>query len=346
MSFLLFVWQLSLVLAGAALAIMLVLIGARIASDRRARRREAQRRVLVPALLGASDLAPETAGKIAPDVVAEVATSLIQMVRGDDRQAFIERAVKLGVPERLARLLRSGSDRTRLAAAQAMGAFDDPKTLHLLRRALNDRNHDVRLAAALSIAAAGDTESAADIVPRLGQEEEEPSLLLVSLFKRIAADRPEDIKQLVTDPHSHSRVKVAAIEALASTGDYTLVPLIADLALAAPDNSEELPRYLRALSQLAHPAGRRAVIAGLERPGMAARAAAAGAAGKIGLTETAPTLRKLLDDPEWWVRFRAAEALIGFGESGRELLRDAIRSGSPRARDAAATMLAEHGIAS
>lgn len=344
MNILLFVWTLSLVMAGTALAIMLGLIIARVLRDQRVRQYEGQRRMLVPALLGASELPPEVAGKIAPDVIADVATSLIQLVRGDDREAFIERAEKFGVPRRLEQLLRSGSDRTRLAAAQAMGAFNDAKTLHLLRRALNDRNQDVRLAAALSIASAGDTESAAGIVPRLGEEEEEPSLLLVTLFKRIAADRPDEIKQLVTDPQSHSRVKVAAIEALAATGDYSLVPLIADLALAAPDDAEELPRYLRALGQLAHPAGRKAVMDGLSRPAMAARAAAVGAAGKIGLLETAPTLRALLDDPEWWVRFRAAEALIEFGEPGRALLRDAVQNGTPRARDAAITMLAEPGI--
>lgn len=343
MNLLLLIWYLSLVLAGAALAIMLALIVSRLVSDRRNRRHQAQRLALVPALLGASELPPGAASKIAPAVVAEVATGLIQLVRGADREAFVERATKLGVPQRLARLLRSGSARTRLAAAQAMGAFHDREGLQALRRALTDRNSDVRLAAAISIASTEDTECAAEIVPGLDQSADEPSLLLVSLFKRIAATRPGDVKRLVTDAQTPPQVKVAAIEALAVTGDYTLVPLIADLALSASDDAEELPRYLRALGQLAHPAGRKAVIDGLHRASTAARAAAAAAAGQIGLVEAAPTLQALLDDPEWWVRFRAAEALIAFGDEGVALLSQATLSGTPRARDAAFAMLAEQG---
>src|SRR5690606_30691667 len=128
------------------------------------------------------------------------------------------------------------------------------------------------------------------------------------------------------------------------TGDYTLVPQIADLALAAADDSEELPRYLHALGELGHPAARQAVLNGLGRSEMAVRAAAAMAAGRIGLVEAAGTLAALLDDPEWWVRFRSAEALIRIGDRGKELLQQAARSGSDRSRDAARAMLAEQGL--
>ena len=337
------IWEFSLLLAGSALALMLLLISLRLLADRRTRRREVQRQVLVPALLGVGELDESLATTISPAVMADVSINLIQMVRGAEREAFADRATQLGVPLRLAKLLRSGSTRRRLAAAQAMGAFHDEGSLTALRGALDDRNGDVRLAAALSLAAAGDTRGAAMILPTLARGEREPSLLILSLLKSIAADRPGEVKALMISAHSHPLAKVAALEALVATGDYTLVPLIADLALGARNDAEELPRYLLALGQLGHPAARAAVIDGLARPSTAVRAAAATAAGRIGLLETADTLRMLLDDPEWWVRFRAAEALLDLGEKGRSLLHEAARTGDPRARDAARTMLAERG---
>lgn len=344
MNLLLLVWDLSLVLAGGALAIMVALIVARLVDDRRMRRREVQRQALLPALLGAGELSADEASSMAPEVVADVSTNLIRLVRGADRDAFVHRATRIGVPLQLTQALRSRSARKRLAAAEAIGVFADGTSLEALRRALDDPNEDVRLAAALSLASAGDTKSAGETLHHLDLGEGEPSLLMVSLFRRIAADRPDDIKALILDPATHSLARVAAVEALSTTGDYSLVPQIGELAIAAADDSEELPRYLHALGELGHPAARLAVLNGLHRPGMAARAAAATAVGRIGLVEAADTLAALLDDREWWVRFRSAEALIRIGDGGKNLLRQAARAGSERSRDAARTMLEEHGL--
>jgi len=62
------------------------------------------------------------------------------------------------------------------------------------------------------------------------------------------------------------------------------------------------------------------------------------------LIESADRLAELLGDPEWWVRFRAAESLILFGEPGLALLRTAAAGDQGLARDAATTMLAERGL--
>lgn len=337
------IWLMSLLLATGSLTIMLVLILIRQVTDRLVRRHEAQERVLVPMLLSGEEWPEKELARVSAAVLAGISTRLIRLVRGGEREAFIARAVQMGVPQRLARQLRGGSARTRLAAAEAIGAFNDPGTIAALRRALDDSHDDVRLAAALSLAAGGDTHGAGEIARKLGLGSSEPSLLMLSLFARIAVDRPTEIKGLAADPAAHPRVRVAAIEALAKTGDYSLVPMIAALARDAPDDSEELPRYLRALGDLGHPAARDAVTEALSRPSAAARAAAASAAGKIGLAEVATKLATLLDDPEWWVRFRAAEALIALGEVGRKLLHEAARDDNPRIRDAAETMLAERG---
>lgn len=106
MNLLLLVWDLSLVLAGGALAIMVALIVARLVDDRRMRRREVQRQALLPALLGAGELSADEASSMAPEVVADVSTNLIRLVRGADRDAFVHRATRIGVPLQLTQALR------------------------------------------------------------------------------------------------------------------------------------------------------------------------------------------------------------------------------------------------
>jgi HEAT repeat protein len=138
--------------------------------------------------------------------------------------------------------------------------------------------------------------------------------------------------------------KAAAIEALSASADYSLVPLIASLALSSRSDDPALPRYVRALGAFGHPAGEKAVKRGLSSPSWEVRAAGAEAAGKIGLVTLGLHLRELLADPEWWVRFRAGEALAQMGPEGARLLREAAQHAPEPGRSAALLTMAERGI--
>ena len=342
MSLLELVWWVSLALTAMALLVMTCLVLARLASGRRGKLRRSRRRELVGRLLSGQVLQPEQLGRLPPDLLAEIFVELIRLVRGEERQSFLDQAVALGVPQYLGRQLRRGTARERLLAAQALAEFESESSEDLLRRALTDRNADVRLAAALSLAANGHTDSVEELVAHLRLGSLEDSTLAVTLFRSLAADHADELKALLTKEEINVRVRVAALQALASTGDYSLVPLVTQLALDAPDEAIELPDYLQALGLLGHPAARPAIAGGLARSASAARAAAAGAAGRIGLVEFAGRLAEMLDDPEWWVRFRAAEALLRMGEPGIVLLREKAVQGTGLARDAAASILAEN----
>jgi hypothetical protein len=336
------IWLGSLILAGTTLIVMAALVVARLFSQRWARRRAQRRRELVRSLLTGDGIGAEQLRKVPADLLAGTYLDLIRLVRCEERDAFVAEAERLGVAERLGRQLRRGSARERLEAARSLGQFRASESIGPLHRALADRNDEVRLAAALSLAEHDDQAALRDLVEELGLGTSEDSLLIISLFRTLAERRPEDVKALVRAPDLNAQVRLAAIEALAGTGDYGLVPLIAELALAAPDGSEELPRYLRALGSLGHPAGRTAVLDGMGRSAPYARAAAAAAAGRIGLVDAADRLVALLGDPEWWVRYQAGEALVRLGPDGLRALRIAAREGSEQVRDAAATILAEH----
>ena len=342
MSGLLLLWWVALAIAGAALLIMLGLVAARLFQRWTGREREAERRRLVAILLEGRGTPAEVRRR---DLLADVSVELIQLVRGSDREAFVETATRLGVPERLRHHLGSGSPRIRLAAAEALAEFADSKTVDSLTAALSDRHPDVRLASALSLASMGRTPPAPVLVERLGIGMRQNSLLAVALFREIAAQTPSEIRALILDPAVPAGAKAAAIEALSASVDYSLVPVVTTLALRADPGDPALPRYLRSLGAFGHPAALAAVRRGLGSTSTDVRAAAAEAAGRIALHELGPLLKALLADSAWWVRFRAGEALSRMGEEGARLLREAAAGGSGLAREAASRTMAERGLA-
>lgn len=345
MSALLLIWTVSLVLAVAAVVVMGGLVLLRLVSHWRRDRHLAARRRLTPLLLAGEQINPELFRRVPDHVIADLSLDLMQLVRGPERAAFIASATQLGVPERLARRMRAGAARDRMKALQGLAQFDDMSARDALRRALGDRDRNIRLAAAQALADKGEAFELIDLVEQLELGTGQSSRLAVSLFASIARSRPQEISALVLQLNQNSEVRVAAVEALAETGDFSLVPVIADLALAARDGAEELPRYIHALGQFGHPSGAQAVRLALSSGSLAARAAAAQAAGRIGMIDAADALAAMLGDAEWWVRFRAAEALVAIGAPGIARLRTAAARGGGVAAEVAEAILAEKGVA-
>lgn len=339
-------WAVSLALSAFALLIMAGLIVARFAAGRRRRASDAQRGKLLPLLLGnASDAELLRLRRKGPDILGQLTTELIELVRGEEKAQFVATATRLGVTDTLRRQLRTGPARTRITAAEVLGHFPDDFCTAALEGALDDRDGDVRLAAALALAGSDRAPAAELLVQRLRLGTDEHSMLIVTLLGEIARERPGEVRALVEQDGVPAPVRAAAIEALASSGDYSLVGAITVLALASDDDAPELPRYLRALGAFQHPAALPAIVRGLASSTWWVRAAAAEAAGRIGLYDTTGHLHRLLDDEDWWVRFRAGEALVRLGETGRRLLAETTRRGTDRARHAARLTLAEQALA-
>lgn len=338
-------WVLSITLAVVALAIIAMLLIARIVAGWFAGPKEAARKYWLRALLGESGPAERISWSPgSKSQLVELSTELIQLVRGSDREAFVARAEQLGVPRLLRKRLGKGSPRVRVAAAEALAQFPGDESLDELTDALSDPTPDVRLSAALSLAQLGHAPPVRELIAKLGIGTREKSRLVVALFREIGRSRRNEIEELLVLPDVPAGAKAAAIESLAASGDYRMVPTVNQIVLDAPQDSPELPRYLRALADFAHPAAEPAIRKSFASPNWEARAAAARAAGRIGLRDLGSELKDLLSDPEWWVRFRAAEALAALGEPGVALLRQATTEEEP-ARTAAARTIAEKGLA-
>jgi HEAT repeat protein len=332
------VWMLAGAWSGLALALMLGLIAYRAVADRVDSVRGRERLRYIELLKARAEPASEAA---AGDILTDLSVQILEFVRGDEKAEFAERVARAGAAARLHRRLRRGDARMRVLTAAALANFRDEASRAALTAALDDRNAEVRLTAALSLASNGQAPPPAELIGRLGIGERETSLRTVMLLAQLADSDPGGVRALLADPEAAPSVRAAAARALALNDDFASVSVIVDQALAADPRSDDLPRLLNALALFAHPAGSAAVLRALDSPSPKVRAAAARAAGRIGIGCALPRLEARLGDPDWWVRLRAAHALMRLGETGQAALRRVADAGDEPARETAALTLAE-----
>jgi HEAT repeat protein len=130
---------------------------------------------------------------------------------------------------------------------------------------------------------------------------------------------------------------------MAVASDPSFVPRLVELVRAADPAAPEMPRYLEGLGAAGDQAAAPVVLTNLDSEPPAVRAAAARAAGRLGLVEAGPRLAKMLEDDDWWVRVRAGEALADLGELGQTLLQGVAHRGGGRTARAAQLAMAERG---
>ena len=330
-------WDLSLALCFIASIVLLILIIARIVARSAVTRRKEIRAELLPALLSGASPADPLSGlplKIAAGLVSELA----ELTRGEDREEMLARASLMGVPELLARRLKSHNAQVRLDAVEALSLFKDCTAL--TARALDDPSREVRLGAALALAHREDGPTARELVEKLEIGRKEHSLLLVSLMADLVQRNPGEVAALLFERDVPAEAKVAATDALGEAGgEYA--PLLAYMANDSANEPDLQPRIFRALGRNGHPAAIGAIRKGLESPDWPVRASAAEAAGKVGASDAAPRLGELLADENWWVRHRAGEALLRLGPRGIAILRQSAALEEGFARSAATAILAE-----
>jgi HEAT repeat protein len=339
-------WIISWSICGVALVILVGLASYSSWAKRRSSARNLTRERYIELLKAGADKLEGDATVFADDVLTDLVVDLLELVRGDEKARFAERAARLGAVARLHERLRRGNVRVRVLAAVALANFNDIETQEALTEALDDRNPRVGRVAALSLAATGKSPAPKEVIRRLRIGEHEASLLIVMLLVGMAQSDVESVRSLLLDPGTSEDLRAATAEALAACNDVAAVPDIARLAMDADPRSGELPRFLAALADIGHPAGSMAVLHWLDSSSAQVRAAAARAAGRIRVEPALDRLESLLGDPDWWVRFQAAQALLRLGEEGQSRLNLAAARNEEPAAETASLTLAEHADAS
>jgi HEAT repeat protein len=289
--------------------------------------------------------------------------ALLATVRGTQAQLDLARALEGVVaelpPERRAilaqqarrsRLLarlgrqcrsRDGIDRGR--AVMLVSRMQLPSGPPLLRRMLEDRDPDVRLAAADGLALFQDEAAVRALVSALGNSR----LATERVVERL--DGPWAVEPLLAilaelraqDPDAVGP-RVGVIRALGLIGDPRAEGVLVEVFAAG--GVEERISAARALGSAGGKASVGPLARALDDEEWTVRAQACRALGQIGDERAVPGLAAHLGDRGWWVRANAAEALRRLGEPGLQALRDALVHPDRYARDRAREALALEGV--
>lgn len=334
-------WDVSLTLWGmASLSLAALLLARVIAKGRQERRNEARTRLLPHLLSGENS--PEKLSNLDLKVATALTCELAELTRGSDLEALLARAAALGVPALLSKWLGALSPQKRLTAVETLGLFESEGLE--IQRALNDRNRDVRLGAALLLAKRKDGPSPFDMVRKLRIGTVERSLMVASLMSDLASRDPEGVAALLIEKEVPMQAKIAAADALAASGSH-YASLLAAMAREPGQDPNMQKRLYRALGKAGHPSGSVAILEGMQSKHADVRAAAAEAAGKVSLSSAIEELASLLSDQSWEVRYQASRALLRLGSGGLNKLWEVAASDDYNSRTTARSILAEAGAA-
>jgi HEAT repeat protein len=231
----------------------------------------------------------------------------------------------------------------RAEAAELLGNFNDPNVVLALYRMLEDRRHEVRIAAAQSLARLHAVQSVREIVEALIGHRTDPSLAVTEVFRSLGPQHVPELRELLRDRKVPATAKVLAIDALGRLGALTAVEELLELY----DHSHLPIRIatLQALSRLCDPRSLSSVMLATTDQAWEVRAQAAIGLGRLGSHEGIGALQTLLTDEQWWVRYHAAQALVTLGHKGLLLLQATAEEGLPDAANMAWGVLREKGLA-
>lgn len=320
-----------------------VLVASVLRIRRRLARAEARRQdvvarwrpVLFEAIAGGSprlpDLPPED-----EDAFLLLWVQLLDGIRGEPLLRLARVGEELGAHALAAARLGRADALGRVLALRTLGYLGRPDDRAEALRWLDDPRSYLSLAAARALVRIDPEGAPGELLPRLARRVDWP----VALFARVLAE--------ASAPHVSERFAALCPELpatalvrllpLASVVDAeSLEPIVAAL-LERADDPEVLAAALR---QVRSPALLAPVRRAASHASWSVRVQAAAALGRVGEPRDREILGGLLRDPEWWVRYRSAQALAARYGNAHEVLALADRSGDRFARDIVRQALAE-----
>ena len=313
---------LTLLLACVLLTLIVIL---RMRAQRREQRdlqaREHWTRVLQQALLGPVEVQRLQPGEVQGFVDAW--NALHESLPEEAARRLVPVGQRVGLEEVSPRLLR-GSYHDRAMTIIALGHLRDRRLFDRLSPFLTDRSPIVSLCAARALAQVDPPRAMAMFVPLVAEREDWV---------------PGNVARILAENKDGSAARELGNALLRANADTT-VKLVRFLADIDPQRASGV---LRQLVNDRHE--RERVIGFLAASRWHVRMHAAVALGRIGEAADAARLEPLLADSVWWVRYRAAQALMALSGNGVEAMRKVQqRQGDAFGRDIIDQVLSEHGL--
>lgn len=297
----------------------------------------AWRPLVIEWLLGAAPEPPRLAARD-EDTFLLLWNQIKDGVRGGDERDRLNRlGERVGLHGMARRRLGRRDALGRLLALRTLGHLGRPSDYAVVVRHLDDRRGYLCLAAAGALVHIAPGAAPADVLPRLALRGDWP----VALFATVLGEA--DVEALSAwfrrSAPELSPAQLVRLLPLVPTLDPGSGEEIVERILDRPSHPELLAAALRAVRSPVHLGHvRRACL----HEASAVRTQAAAALGRVGEPADRDLAGMLLRDPEWWVRYRAAQALTsGRLGASAEALALAEGLGDPFARDIVEHVLVE-----
>jgi len=337
------VWSAVVLFALVALiAVQLVVV--RVVAAIRIRRRRRVERVWLPLMMCGLDTVP----KALPRVRTRDARTLLSVwnrlhdaIKGTSNAPLLDLARQIGLDRAARRMFFRRDIRDRLLAITTLGSLADRGQWDQLVKLTADRNLALSLAAARAMVRIDRRSATTLLLPIIATRDDWPPSTVALILQEAGADVISEplVKAILGTPRERAH---RLIQYLSLAHCEATVPLLKRL-IREVESVESITACLRVFMDADDVA---AIRPFLHHPRWEVRVCAVKAIGRLGTRRDEVSLIAMLSDLEWWVRYRAAQALCGVvsGDIARlKRLRD-IHS-DPFARDILTHVLAEQGAA-
>jgi len=263
------------------------------------------------------------------------------IVDGSAADNLVTLGRRAGVPELALRLLHKRRVQPRILAAQTFGHLRDRERRDEIRQLLNHDNTALSITAAVALVEIDPDFAVPIVVPMIETRRDWPKNRVANMLREAGSGRvSEPMYRAIRSATNESKTYLLQFARLVEP--EVLDALIDDLIRSSND-----PGVLNAALKLV--SGVRGVprIAALtQHEAWFVRMQSAKVLGRVGQQEHLSLLESLLDDKEWWVRYRAAQAISSLPFLGPNQLRQIRERQDDRfACDILQQSFAEVGIA-
>ncbi|HNV68081.1 MAG TPA: HEAT repeat domain-containing protein [Candidatus Ozemobacteraceae bacterium] len=236
------------------------------------------------------------------------------------------------VTKRLVDLLNDDDSRVRMQTAAALGNLGCRDAAEALITALADPNEWVRVQVVEALGRIGTEDLASILAHHLeGESEAHVRATLIKVLGMIGSDKLVPVLALYLEDRD-ARVRANCVEAMLRLNSSKDAMRRQLLKLTSDVNNRVLANTALGLVSLGERRGRAILVRMLESADEYMRASATYALGEIRDRHDLSTLVRLLGDNSWMVRQNAVRALVKFGRTILEVMRESLRSTNPAVR--------------
>jgi HEAT repeat protein len=269
----------------------------------------------------------------------------LESLRGDAHEHLREMARRLGIEARLRELLRSDKMQRQLLAVVCLGHMRSREVIPTLLELVREAPSVVSLNAARALMRVDPAIAMPHVLEATAQRQDWALAHVVPSFAEVDPEQvaPVLAAAIGTELYKESRgLRVGGVARLLHLHVTAHGAALREALLGVLAEAEAPSALVAALSALSHPQDIEHARRLLQHPHWPVRAAAARTLGRLGTEEDFARLRDALADANWWVRYRAAQALCALPRVAATELHDLAKTlHEPLAADALRQALAE-----